>query len=53
MKTLRRDFLKIAAVAALGWGVRPATELMAAGGGGREKGCFSHPGTRFMPAPMP
>jgi hypothetical protein len=38
MKTLRRDFLKIAAVAALGWGVRPAAELMAAGGGGKSEG---------------
>jgi len=38
MKTLRRDFLKIAAVAALGWGVRPAAELMAAGGGGTREG---------------
>lgn len=32
MKIERRNFLKIAAVAALGWGVRPASELMASGG---------------------
>lgn len=38
MKTLRRDFLKIAAVAALGWGVRPASELLAAGGGTAREG---------------
>jgi molybdopterin-containing oxidoreductase family iron-sulfur binding subunit len=32
MKTMRRNFLKIAAVAVLGWGVRPASQLLASGG---------------------
>ena len=32
MKTMRRNFLKIAAVAVLGWSVRPASELLASGG---------------------
>lgn len=32
MKTMRRNFLKIAAMAALGWGVRPASKLLASGG---------------------
>lgn len=32
MKTVRRNFLKVAAVAALGWGVRPAAKLLAADG---------------------
>lgn len=32
MKTLRRNFLKVAAIAALGWGVRPASQLFASGG---------------------
>jgi molybdopterin-containing oxidoreductase family iron-sulfur binding subunit len=38
MKTMRRDFLKIAAVAVLGWGVRPASQLMAAGGAAPSEG---------------
>lgn len=36
MKMIRRNFLKIAAVAAVGWGVRPAPDLLASGGGGGE-----------------
>lgn len=32
MKTMRRNFLKIAAVAVLGWSVRPASQLLASGG---------------------
>ena len=36
MKMIRRNFLKIAAVAAVGWGVRPASDLLASGGGGGE-----------------
>ncbi|NCD24505.1 MAG: 4Fe-4S dicluster domain-containing protein [Deltaproteobacteria bacterium] len=32
MNTMRRNFLKVAAVAALGWGVRPASKLFASGG---------------------
>ena len=31
MKMIRRSFLKIAAVAAVGWGVRPASDLLASG----------------------
>jgi molybdopterin-containing oxidoreductase family iron-sulfur binding subunit len=38
MKTLRRNFLKIAAVAVLGWGVRPASQLLASGGGESSEG---------------
>ena len=37
MKMIRRSFLKIAAVAAVGWGVRPASDLLASGGGGGER----------------
>lgn len=38
MKMIRRNFLKIAAVAAFGWGVRPASDLLAATGGGASEG---------------
>lgn len=38
MNMLRRNFLKIAAVAALGWGVRPASQVLASGGAGSSEG---------------
>ncbi len=38
MKTMRRNFLKIAAVAVLGWSVRPASQLLASGGGEPSEG---------------
>lgn len=38
MKTMRRNFLKIAAVAVLGWSVRPASQLLASGGAGPSEG---------------
>lgn len=38
MKVQRRNFLRVAAVAALSWGVRPASQLLASGGSAPSEG---------------